>query len=127
MLLLGVLGVAVTARRAVLTGVGTVALIVAVAVIDWARPGPSSHLGLFVQRVIDGEALEVLAGKSAGAWATVAHPIGAPATVLCIAVAVLTVGPCGGARRSWCRPTGGGRCCSAWSSRSWCWPRSGRC
>jgi len=35
--------------------VGAVVAVSVVAVVDWARPGRSSHLGLFVQRVIDGD------------------------------------------------------------------------
>ncbi|MCR6688402.1 hypothetical protein [Cellulomonas sp.] len=92
-LLLGAVGGPVNARRAVLFGGVAVLVVAVVSVVDWARPGRSSHLGLFVQRVLDGEAFAVVLGKAAGAWATVAQPLGATAAVVCLAVCVLLVGP----------------------------------
>src|SRR6478609_3788771 len=68
-------------------------LVAAVVVLDWARPGRSSHLGLFVQRVIDGDAGGVIANKLAGAWATVDQPAGALAALACLAVCASLVGP----------------------------------
>ncbi|MEN5074301.1 hypothetical protein ABE437_10825 [Isoptericola cucumis] len=82
-LVLGVAGVRVTWRRALLVGAGTVAVVAVVAVVDWWAGGGSSHLGGFVQSVVDGRALSVVAGKAAGAWATVANPAGAAALLVC--------------------------------------------
>lgn len=92
-LLVGVAGGAVGARR-VLAYMGVAVAVVAfVSVVDWARPGRGSHLGQFVQRLLDGDAAGVIAGKAAGAWATVSEPIGMLAAVACVAVCVVLVGP----------------------------------
>jgi len=92
-LLVGVAGGVIGVRR-VLAYLGVaVALVAVVSVVDWARPGRGSHLGQFVQRVLDGDAFGVVAGKAAGAWATVAEPIGMVAAVVCLAVCAVLVGP----------------------------------
>lgn len=93
MLLLAVAGVSLTARRVGVTIVLTVVTVAVVAVIDWLGPGAASHLGTFVQRVIDGDAIDLVVAKAAGAWATVANPAGALATVLCAVGSVALVGP----------------------------------
>ncbi|MEN0130400.1 MAG: hypothetical protein AAGC49_13230 [Brevundimonas sp.] len=92
-LAVGVAGAVVTFRRAALILAAAVAAVVAVAVVDWARPGRSSHLGLFVQRVIDGDAGVVVSGKLSGAWATVDQPAGALSALVCLAVCASLVGP----------------------------------
>jgi len=86
-------GATVTKRRATAIVVVAVLAVTLVAIVDWARPGRSSHLGLFVQRVIDGDAWGVVSGKAAGAWATVDQPAGALAALACIAVCASLVGP----------------------------------
>jgi hypothetical protein len=59
-----VLGVRLSWRKVVLIGVGTVALLAAVSVADWMRPAAQrTHLGRFVQTVIDGGAWDVIARK----------------------------------------------------------------
>ncbi|WP_051275158.1 hypothetical protein [Cellulomonas sp. URHD0024] len=92
-LAVGVAGAVVTFRRAVWIAVAAVAAVVVVSVVDWARPGRSSHLGLFVQRVIDGDAGSVVSSKLSGVWATVDQPLGAAAAVVCLAVCAALVGP----------------------------------
>ncbi|WP_407320234.1 hypothetical protein UQW22_07185 [Isoptericola halotolerans] len=84
-LVLGIAGVRTTWRQAALVGAATVAVVVVVAVADWLVGSSTSHLGDFVQSVLDGQAVGVVAGKAAGAWATIAHPAGAAALVLCAA------------------------------------------
>ncbi|WP_246783939.1 hypothetical protein [Cellulomonas persica] len=92
-LLVGVAGGAIGVRR-VLAYVGAAVAVVAfVSIVDWARPGRGSHLGQFVQRVLDGDAADVVAGKAAGAWATVSDPVGMVAAVVCVAVCAVLVGP----------------------------------
>lgn len=92
-LLVGVAGGAVGVRR-VLAYLGiAVGVVAIVSVVDWAQPGRGSHLGQFVQRVLDGDAFDVVAGKAAGAWATVAQPLGVLATLVCLAVCAVLVGP----------------------------------
>ncbi|WP_407320233.1 hypothetical protein UQW22_07180 [Isoptericola halotolerans] len=81
-LLLGVAGIRVTWRRALLVAGATLLGAATVAVVDWAFP-PATHLGGFVQSLLDGDAAAVVAAKASGAWATVAHPAGAFAAVVC--------------------------------------------
>jgi len=59
-----VLGLRLSWRRLLLIAVGTVVLLTAVSVADWMRPPESqTHLGRFVQTVLDGGALQVIARK----------------------------------------------------------------
>jgi hypothetical protein len=59
-----VLGVRLTWRRIVLVALGTVAVVTIVSVLDWLRPpADQSHLGKFVQTVIDGGAGSVIQRK----------------------------------------------------------------
>ncbi|WP_307858066.1 hypothetical protein [Cellulomonas fulva] len=92
-LLVGVPRGPVGIRRALLYGGAALLVVGVVAVVDWARPGRGSHLGLFVQRILDGDAAGIVAGKAVGAWATVAQPLGAAAAVVCLAVCAVLVGP----------------------------------
>ncbi len=58
------LGVRLTVRRVVLVGLGTVAVVTLVSILDWLRPPEDqSHLGRFVQTVIDGGAGDVIRRK----------------------------------------------------------------
>lgn len=92
-LALGVAGVRITWRRVLLVAGGTVLLVAMVSVVDWLLPGPGSHLGGFVESVVEGKALGVVAGKAAGAWATVANPAGAAALLVCVAAAWAVLSP----------------------------------
>lgn len=107
-LAVAVAGGRVRARRLVAYLVAAVGVVAVVSVVDWARPGRGTHLGQFVQRVLDGQALDVVAGKAQGAWATVATPLGAVAAVVCLAACVALVGP-----DRW-RPTSVRRLYDAW-------------
>ncbi len=61
----GLSGSRLTALRVVGVVLGTVAVVAAIAVADWTRPEDErSHLGNFVQDVIDGDAGSVLARKA---------------------------------------------------------------
>ena len=92
-LALGVGGMRLTVRRALAAGAAGFLATAVVGVIDWLGPWQSSHLGLFVQRVVDGQALPVIEGKAAGAWATVANPAGVLATLACVWAVAVLVGP----------------------------------
>lgn len=71
LLTLRVAGTRLTATRALLIGLGTVALVSVVAGLDWARPAAErSHLGQFVQKVIDGQAGALLLRKLGAAAAS---------------------------------------------------------
>lgn len=64
LLVLLVLGVRVTWRRLLLVGGGTVLLVVAIALADWARgAGRRSHLGDYVQTLLDGGGGDVVVRK----------------------------------------------------------------
>jgi hypothetical protein len=62
-----VLGIRVSLRRLLVIGLGTALVLTAVSVADWLRPADQrSHLGRFVQTVIDGGAWLVVSRKAAG-------------------------------------------------------------
>lgn len=82
--------VRITWLRALAVAGATVAVVAVVAVVDWLAPGDTSHLGGFVQTLVDGAALDVIGRKAAGAWTTVANPAGAVALVL-VALAAFAV------------------------------------
>jgi hypothetical protein len=61
---LWVAGIRVTARRLAVAGAGAVGAVALIATLDWLRPaGSRSHLGTFVQQVLDGTAGDVLHRK----------------------------------------------------------------
>ncbi|MET4224789.1 hypothetical protein [Oerskovia enterophila] len=85
--------VRITVRRILAVAAATIGVVVVVSVVDWAIPGTSSHLGGFVQRFLDGDALSMIATKAAGAWATVASVPGILATVAVVATAFAALRP----------------------------------
>ncbi|WP_146252045.1 hypothetical protein [Xylanimonas oleitrophica] len=99
-LLLAVAGRRPSARHVLVAAASTVAVVVAVALSAWLLPGPGGHLGRFVQRMADGDAVSLVVAKAAGAWATVANPGGALGTVLVLVVAWAVLAP---GRRPWGR------------------------
>jgi hypothetical protein len=114
-----VLGVAVAGRRVRLRhlalAAGAALVVVAViAVAAWLLPGPGSHLGRFVQRLVDGDAAAVVTAKAAGAWHTVASVPGAAATLLVVAAAWAVLAP---ARRPWSRVPALRRLAAAYGER----------
>jgi len=61
---LAALGVRVTWRRALLVGGVTVAVVLVISLLDWSRgPGARSHLGRFVQTLLDGGGGDVIVRK----------------------------------------------------------------
>lgn len=86
-----------TARRIGLVALITVVVVALVAIVDWLLPGATSHIGAFVQQVLEGQGMEVIWRKALGAWATIANPAGAVALLLTIAAgfAVLRPRRCG--------------------------------
>ncbi|QAY69398.1 hypothetical protein [Xylanimonas protaetiae] len=71
-------------RAVLLVGAVTVVVVATIALLAWLAPGDGSHLGSFVQRIVDGGALALVRSKAAGAWATVASAPGAVAVVFCL-------------------------------------------
>jgi hypothetical protein len=88
-LALMVAGVRVTWQRALIIAAVTIAVIVALSVLDYLRaPGDRTHLGRFVQQVLDGEAWPVVRRKAAQNWGIL---FGSPLSALLPVVAGLFV------------------------------------
>ncbi len=91
-LLLVLSGVRVTLLRLIAIAGGAVVAVGLISVLDWARgPDRRSHLGNFVQRIIDGDALDVVARKAVASIETILSPLGIVAAILGVAVWLLAV------------------------------------
>jgi hypothetical protein len=91
-LLLVLSGIRVTPLRLLAVGGGAVVAVGLISVLDWARgPDRRSHLGNFVQRIIEGDALDVVARKAVASAETILSPLGVVALILGIAVWVLAI------------------------------------
>jgi hypothetical protein len=91
-LLLVLSGLRITPLRMLALGAAAVLAIGLISGLDWARgPDRRSHLGNFVQRILDGDALDVVARKAVASWQTIADPLGVFAIVLGIAVWVVAI------------------------------------
>ncbi|MBD7951257.1 alkaline phosphatase family protein [Oerskovia rustica] len=90
-LVLHVANVRVTWQRLFLIGVAGVLLVGVIGVLDWMQPvAERSHLGIFVQSVIDGTAWETIARKAGYALRTVTSGVPAWLTlVIVIATALM--------------------------------------
>ena len=83
-------GIRVTWPRLVLVGLATVVAVTAVSVADWSRgPDRRSHLGNFVQRVLDGDALDVVSRKAVASYDTIVSPLGIGSVVVGVALWVV--------------------------------------
>lgn len=68
-LVLSILGLRLTWQRVLLIGVGSVGLFFAVAFLDWLRsPDDRSHLGRFIQSILEGDALDIVVRKAQQNW-----------------------------------------------------------
>jgi hypothetical protein len=84
-------GVRITLKRLVVIGLAGFVVASVIAVLDWLRPpGSQSHLGRFVQRVVDGDATDIVLRKASGALHTVTNPAGV-LIVVALAVAIAVV------------------------------------
>ena len=92
-LLAHVTGRSLSWRRGLAAAGLAVGAVAVVAIADWVRPGPGTHLGRFVQRVLDGEGLTVVLGKAGQVVATVINPGGAVLAALVVAAVLALVGP----------------------------------
>ncbi len=89
-LVLKVSGVRVTWPKLVLVGGSAVVAIAAISLLDWRRgPDRRSHLGNFVQRIIDGDAVDVVSRKAVASLDTIVSPWGLAAVVLGVAAWVV--------------------------------------
>ncbi len=89
----GVAGIRVTAARVLLVAAGTAAAAAAIALLDWRRGAADrSHLGRFVQDVIDGEGPAVIGRKlDANFGLLVDAPVIVAAAVPLVILVVLTL------------------------------------
>ena len=91
-LLLVMSGLKITPFRLFALGAAAVIAIGLISGLDWLRgPDRRSHLGNFVQRILDGDALDVVARKAVASWQTIADPLGVFTIVLGIAVWVVAI------------------------------------
>jgi len=73
-LVLSILHVRLSWRKTLLIGGGTALVVITIALLDWLRPKESrSHLGRFVQSVIDGNAGDIVNRKLAQNLDTLIH------------------------------------------------------
>lgn len=85
-LLLVLAGVRLTWPRLLAVGASAVLAVAAISVLDWSRgPDRRSHLGNFVQRVLDGDAVDVVSRKAVASAETVLRPSG----LVCVVVGVV--------------------------------------
>jgi len=84
-------GVRVTVARLALVGGGALAVLAAIATLDWRRaPDARSHLGAFVQQLVDGRATDVLWRKaSTNLHSFTDNPLALLVPVALVAVLVL--------------------------------------
>ncbi|MFC7490370.1 MULTISPECIES: hypothetical protein [unclassified Knoellia] len=68
-LILSILGLRMTWQRVVLIGLGSAALFFGIAFLDWLRsPDDRSHLGRFIQAILDGNAQDIVIRKAEQNW-----------------------------------------------------------
>ncbi len=76
-------GVRVTWLRLGLVALAAVVVVGGISVADWARgPDRRSHLGNFVQRIVDGDAVDVVSRKAVASYETIASPLGVGSIVV---------------------------------------------
>jgi hypothetical protein len=84
-------GVRITLKRLAVIGLAGFLLAATIAALDWLRPTESqTHLGRFVQRVVDGDATDIVLRKASGALDTVTNPAGV-VVLLASAIAIAVV------------------------------------
>jgi hypothetical protein len=89
-MLLVLSGLRVTWGRLAVIGVGAAAAIALISWLDWRRgPGGRSHLGNFVQRVLDGDAVDIVSRKAVASVDTIVTPIGVSGILVGIVLWVL--------------------------------------
>jgi hypothetical protein len=70
-------GVKITWPKLLVIAGAALLLVAAISVLDWRRgPDQRSHLGNFVQRVLDGDALDVISRKAVASAETIVSPLG---------------------------------------------------
>jgi hypothetical protein len=83
-------GARMTWLRLFLVGLAAVVAVAAISLADWARgPDQRSHLGNFVQRIIDGDALDVVSRKAVASFETIASVLGVGSILVGVALWVV--------------------------------------
>lgn len=86
-LLLRLSGLRLTRLRLAATAGGAALAIAVISLLDWRRgPDRRSHLGNFVQRILDGDAVDVVSRKAAASLGSIIAPYGLLGLVLGLAV-----------------------------------------
>lgn len=80
---------AVTWRKLALAGALAVLVVAAISWLDWRRGAARSHLGGFVQRVLDGDAQDIVIRKAAAAGQSLLTPAGIGTLIVGVAVWLL--------------------------------------
>jgi len=80
---------AVTWRKLALAGALAVLVVAAISWLDWRRGPARSHLGGFVQRVLDGDAQDIVIRKAAAADQSLLTPAGIGTLIVGVAVWIL--------------------------------------
>ena len=76
-LMLALSGVRITWPKLLVIAAAALLVVAAISVLDWLRgPDQRSHLGNFVQRVLDGDALDVISRKAVASAETIVSPLG---------------------------------------------------
>ena len=89
-LLLSISGLLLSWPKVVAIGLSTVVLVTVVAWLDWLRgPAARTHAGAFFQRVLEGDATDVVARKAAAAADSLSSPLGIVAFIVGIALWVV--------------------------------------
>jgi hypothetical protein len=80
-------GARVTWPRVLLLGVAAVVAVAAISFADWSRgPDRRSHLGNFVQRIIDGDAIDVVSRKAVASAETIVSVLGVGSILVGVAL-----------------------------------------
>jgi hypothetical protein len=89
-LMLALSGVRITWPKLLAIGGSAVLAVGVISVLDWLRgPDQRTHLGNFVQRVLDGDALDVISRKAVASAETIVAPVGIGSLVIGVAVWIL--------------------------------------
>ncbi|MGI3783251.1 MAG: hypothetical protein ACRYG2_21005 [Janthinobacterium lividum] len=80
-------GIRITWLRLLLVGLAAVVAVGAISLADWSRgPDRRSHLGNFVQRVLDGDSLDVVSRKAVASYETIASALGIGSVLVGVAL-----------------------------------------
>ena len=86
-LMLALSGIKITWPKLLAIAGSAVLVVALISVLDWLRgPDRRTHLGNFVQRILDGDALDVISRKAVASAETIAAPLGIGSLVIGVVV-----------------------------------------